>query len=199
MSVAILIPAAGFGTRMRGADKLLQDVDGMPLLRRVALRALGAAPLVLVTLPDLDGPRAEALTGLDLQLIPVPDNTTGMAASLRRGAAQVPRDHAVMIVPADMPDLTEQDFLSVINAFKANLEPSLQQGRTRDGVPGHPVLFPPDCLPAFADLTGDQGARQIVMANSHRLQRVELPGQNALIDLDTPEAWAEWRAHRRES
>ena len=40
--VAILIPAAGFGTRMRGADKLLQDVGGLPLIRRQAQRALAA-------------------------------------------------------------------------------------------------------------------------------------------------------------
>jgi CTP:molybdopterin cytidylyltransferase MocA len=198
MNVAILIPAAGFGTRMRGADKLLETVDDMPLLRRVALRARASVPLVFVTLPDLAGPRSRALEGLDVQVIPVPDAATGMAASLRRGAALVPGDHAIMIVPADMPDLTTHDFLSVISAFRRHPEPSLQQGTAADGTPGHPVLFPPDCLPAFAGLIGDQGARLILKANNDRLQRVALPGQNALIDLDTPEAWASWRATQGE-
>ncbi|SNR59029.1 nucleotidyltransferase family protein [Puniceibacterium sediminis] len=196
MTVAILIPAAGFGTRMRGADKLLQIVDGIPLLRRVALRALAATPLVIVTLPDLGGARAQAIGDLAVQKVPVPDAATGMAASLRRGAAKVPGDAAVMIVPADMPDLTSDDFSCIINAFLATPHAILQQGTAADGTPGHPVLFPPDCLPAFAKLNGDHGAKQILMANMHRLQRVELAGNHALIDLDTPEAWDAWNAAR---
>ncbi|WP_146591646.1 nucleotidyltransferase family protein [Puniceibacterium confluentis] len=198
MTVAILIPAAGFGTRMRGADKLLQIVDGVPLLRRQAARARAAAPLVLVTLPSLDGPRAEALSGLDLRLLAVPDAAQGMAASLRRGAAQVPTDSAVMIVPADMPDLTSDDFTKLIRAYCADPVRNLCQGTAADGTPGHPVLFPPDCLAAFADLSGDQGARDILSANRHRLRRIPLPARNALTDLDTPEAWDHWRAGRSE-
>ncbi len=194
MTVAILIPAAGLGTRMRGADKLLQRVDEMPLLRRVALRALVASPLVIVTLPDLTGARADTLAGLDVQTVAVPDNATGMAASLRRGAALVPADTGLMIVPADMPDLTSTNFTQLINRFQGEDQPFLYQGIAADGTPGHPVLFPPDCLPAFAALSGDQGARAILQANKHRLQRVDLPGENALTDLDTPEAWARWRS-----
>lgn len=196
MTVAILIPAAGFGTRMRGADKLLQEVDGIPLLRRVVLRALAATPLVIVTLPDVQGARARALAGLDLIRVAVPDAATGMAASLRRGASAVPKGAAVMIVPADMPDLDSDDFLRVIDTFKGTSDPVLLQGTAADGTPGHPVLFPSDCLTAFASLTGDHGAKDILKANRYRLNRVELPGNNALTDLDTPEAWEVWRAGR---
>ena len=71
--VAILIPAAGFGTRMRGADKLLQDVGGLPLIRRQAQRALAAGDHVVVTLPSTDSPRAQALSGLPIRMVEVPD------------------------------------------------------------------------------------------------------------------------------
>ncbi|MGY9048062.1 hypothetical protein P775_09300 [Puniceibacterium antarcticum] len=194
MTVTILIPAAGFGTRMRGADKLLQVVDDIPLLRRLALRALAATPHVVVTLPNLDGERAQAIANLDLQIVLVPDAETGMTASLRRGAAHILKGSALMIVPADMPDLTTSDLLRMIRAFEDSPEPTLQQGTAEDGTPGHPVVFPPDCLAAFADLTGDQGAREILRANKNRLQPVPLPAKNALTDLDTPEAWDLWRA-----
>ena len=43
-SVAILIPAAGASSRMRGRDKLLEPVRGQPLLRD-RLSPAPAAPL----------------------------------------------------------------------------------------------------------------------------------------------------------
>ncbi|MGR3271915.1 nucleotidyltransferase family protein [Thalassococcus profundi] len=193
--VAILIPAAGFGTRMRGADKLLQDVGGLPLIRRQAQRALAAGDHVVVTLPSTDSPRAQALSGLPIRMVEVPDAADGMAASIRRGVASLPRAcAAVVVAPGDMPDLTEDDFTSVIKGFRAMPQATLQQGTAEDGTPGHPVLFPADCFVALRQITGDQGARDILRANSHRLRRVALPGRNALTDLDTPEAWEAWRA-----
>ncbi|KMK66562.1 NTP transferase domain-containing protein [Puniceibacterium sp. IMCC21224] len=192
--VAILIPAAGFGTRMRGADKLLQSVDGMPLLRRQALRALTAADHVVVTLRSLDGPRAQAMAGLPLRMVHVPDAELGMANSLRRGVASLPKEiSAVAIAPADMPDLTEDDYQSIIAAFRSANHPLIYQGSSAAGVAGHPVLFPEDCFMALKRLSGDRGARDVLKTNAHRVRKVALPGNNALTDLDTPEAWEAWR------
>ena len=190
-----MIPAAGFSTRMRGEDKLLQEVAGVPLLRRQALHALEVGDHVAVTLPAYDHPRGKALDGLPVQIVEVPDAETGMSASLRRGVSRLPRGMAaVMILPADMPDITESDMAQLITGFRATPHPMLQQGTGADGTPGHPVLFPADCFTALLTLTGDQGARDVLRANRHRLRLVALPGRHALTDLDTPEAWAAWRA-----
>lgn len=193
--IAVVIPAAGASSRMRGRDKLLEEVDGLALLRRQALRALATGAHVAVTLPAQDHPRATALEGLEVQRIIVPDAAEGMAASLRRAAGALPDGlAAVIVLPGDMPDIETGDFLLLIKGFRATAKPTLQQATTEDGKPGHPVLFPVDCLPGFAYLTGDQGARPILRANAHRLQHVALEGTRALTDLDTPEAWAAWRA-----
>ena len=61
---------------------------------------------------------------------------------------------------------------------------------------GHPIRFDAALRPAFAALTGDEGARAVV--RSTRLQRpFPLPGDHATRDLDTPEDWADWRATSR--
>ncbi|MBV2360822.1 nucleotidyltransferase family protein [Thalassococcus sp. CAU 1522] len=192
--IAILIPAAGASRRMRGIDKLLQQVDGLPLLRRQVLRACAVADHVTVTLPDADHPRAAALSGLGVQLVEVPDSDLGMSASIRRGVAFLPRSlDAVMIVPADMPEISEDDLRSIIKGFRSEAHATLQQGTSQDGQPGHPVLFPADCIPSLMSLNGDRGARAVIDANRHRLRHVALPDDHALTDLDTPEAWAAWR------
>ncbi|WP_319003701.1 nucleotidyltransferase family protein [Alloyangia pacifica] len=188
-----MIPAAGASSRMRGADKLLKQVGGRALLRRQAEEALRAANHVTVTLPDHDHPRAAALAGLPVQLVAVPDASSGMSASLRRGVGMLPRGiDALIVLPADMPELTADDILKLVQGFRAMPQPTLQQGCAEDGTPGHPVLFPADCFSAFQMLDGDAGARSVLASNRNRLRRVPLPGRRALIDLDTPEAWRDW-------
>ncbi len=195
--IAILIPAAGASRRMRGRDKLLEPVDGRPMLRRQAETALHSGAHVCVTLPDHDHPRAQALAGLAVQLVAVPDAHLGMSASLRRGIALMPRGMAaVMILPADMPDLQTPDLTALIDGFRATPFATLQQATAADGTPGHPVLFPADCFAALGQLTGDRGARPVLEANRHRLRLVALEDNRALTDLDTPEAWQAWRAAR---
>lgn len=194
--VAIVIPAAGASRRMGDRDKLLEVVDGQAMLRGVAERALAVSDTVIVTLPALDHPRAQVLEGLDLRLIPVPDAADGMSASLRRAAKGVPGGTGgLMILPADMPDLTHEDLQSVVQAFTDASGEFLVQATGADRTPGHPVMFPADLIPDFATLTGDEGARSIVKANRARLIRVALPGDHALTDLDTPDAWTLWRAN----
>ncbi len=190
--LTILIPAAGASSRMRGADKLLTRIDGMPLLRRTAQIALSAHASVCVTLRPQDHARIETLHGLALTLIEVPCAATGLSASLRAAAAATRRG-SLLILPADMPDITSADLTRIIAA--AHQHPmAILRATSADGTPGHPVVFPPDLLPAFATLHGDEGARSILQAHRSRLRLLALPGTHALTDLDTPEAWADWHA-----
>ena len=176
---------------MRGLDKLLIRIDGIPLLRRTAEVALAAHAPVCVALRPQDHARALALQGLELTTIAVPDADQGLSASLRAGASAINRGR-LLILPADMPDVTSADLRLMIAAADESPD-AIVRATGADGTPGHPVIFPSDLLPDFATLAGDAGARTILHAHQSRLRLIELPGQNALTDLDTPEAWAAWR------
>lgn len=192
MTVAILLPAAGASSRMRGADKLLETVEGAPCLRTMARRALDASDLVLVTLAEPGTPRAAALDELAVLPVLVDDASLGMGHSLRAGAAAVPEAaEALMILPPDMPGLETADLAAMITAFDA-LKPDVLRAVTPEGTPGHPVIFHRRLLPHFRDLSGDTGAAGIIgLAETIRLH--ELPGDRAIRDLDTPEDWQDWR------
>lgn len=192
--ILILIPAAGASSRMRGRDKLLEEVRGQPLLRdRVAL-ALGTGAEVLVTLPPDRPLRRETLAGLvdpRLALITVSDPQTGLSASLRDGAhwAIEHQADAVMILLPDLPDLTADDINFMLQEYDFK---SILRATSQDGTPGHPVILPARLFDALTRLSGDQGARDLLRA--HRVTTLALPGQRAITDLDTPEAWDAWRA-----
>lgn len=192
MTLTIIIPAAGSSSRMRGTDKLLELVQGEPILCRQARLALTASPLVIVTVRAQDPDRRAALDGLQITLLPVPDAATGMAASLRRGVALV-KTAGLLILPADMPDLTAADLRTMAEAFAATPNHILR-ATDAAGTPGHPVILPAAHYPEIAQLSGDQGARAILTRHKDLIRLIQLPESHATTDLDTPEDWALWRA-----
>ena len=187
--IPILILAAGQSTRMLGRDKLLEQIDGIPLLRQRALAALNASDQVFVTLPGTDHPRHQTIHDLPVTIVAVPDAATGMAASLRRGVAALPDCNHFMVLLADLPEVTSAD-IAVMMA-QINGTHLIFRGTSSDGSPGHPLIFHAILRPLFATLTGDKGAKDII--SSHPTKLIALPGQHATRDLDTPDDWANWQ------
>jgi CTP:molybdopterin cytidylyltransferase MocA len=194
--VHILILAAGSSSRMRGVDKLVQTLRKKPLLRQVAETALATGAPVFVTLPPAAEARRAALAGLRVQIVPVPDASLGMSRSLARGVEAVARaagpEDGLMVLPADMPGFTPAALADLISRHRA--EPDLiWRGASIDGTPGHPTIFPRALWNALQAVTGDEGGRSVIQTHADLLRLVPLPGQMAIIDLDTPEDWAAWR------
>lgn len=182
---------------MRGADKLLQQEDGMPLLRRAAQIALGAGP-VIVALPPEPHERYAALDGLAVQKVPVPDAAEGMNASLRTAVQNLPPDAAAVIVLlADLPELTTNDIKKIAHSIETDEDFNIHRGATQDGKPGHPVAFDRSLFEELRGLSGDEGAQVIVKRHKDTVKLIPLEGERARLDLDTPEAWAEWRAKQQ--
>jgi CTP:molybdopterin cytidylyltransferase MocA len=191
MEVAVLLPAAGASRRMRGRDKLLEEVRGRALLRERAEVALSVSDDVLVTLPPEGAARAAVLDGLPVARRVVARAAEGMAASLRAGAdrARARAAAGLMVLLPDMPDLTAGDLATALAAFDGR---AILRATSQDGRPGHPVIFPAAILPEMAALAGDEGARALL--SRHPVIFCALPAERAITDLDTPEAWAAWRA-----
>ncbi|MCZ4366777.1 nucleotidyltransferase family protein [Sulfitobacter dubius] len=192
-SLPVILLAAGASSRMRGRDKLMEDVDGQPLLRRQTRLAQSVGP-VTVALPPAPHPRYMALTGLDITPLPIPDAAEGMGASLRRAFAALPPDTAAaMVMLADMPDLEPSDLARLSASVDLSSETLVWRAVTEDGRPGHPIIFAAALFDQLKRLSGDDRGRAVVHGAGARVQMVPLPGHRARLDLDTPEDWAAWR------
>jgi CTP:molybdopterin cytidylyltransferase MocA len=189
--IAILLLAAGQSARMQGRDKLLEKVGDQPVLALLASRALAVGP-VYVTLPSPDHPRCAVLPAAANRVF-VQDPHMGMSASLRAGIAGLPNDvSGVIILPADMPDITEQD-LAAVRQRALDTDAAIIRAATPDGRFGHPTYFAASQFPRFADLTGDRGGAVLFKHMGQLTQTVTLDGDRAVLDLDTPEDWAAYR------
>lgn len=200
MGWSALILAGGAGRRFgvnEGGGKLLADLGGAPVIRRVAERvaSAGFAEVIAITGADEANIR-RALAGADVSIRHAPDWAEGMAASLRTGIAALdPESMGVCIFLGDMPlvpvalcaDLAEQAQAAGIAA------------RPRfAGKPGHPVAF---TRAAFADLlalTGDQGATALLKSQPEAVAYLDTADSGVLLDVDTPAdleaAAAAWKA-----
>lgn len=196
--VSAVLLAAGASSRMGGRDKLLEEIDGALQIARAAraLRESRADEVVVVLGPGQDARRA-ALSGLGVRVVDNPSAAEGMASSIRTGvAALAPQADAVVLALADMPDVGSTHIDRLIAAFDPEEGRAIARAAAEGGAVGHPVLFGRRFFETLARLKGDQGARAVLEEHADLVETVSTPGRGAVVDLDTPEAWAAWRAAR---
>ncbi len=188
---AIVVLAAGASSRMRGTDKLLEPIDGTPLILRAVRAACAVSARVIVALPPGSSRRAW-LSDTSARLIEVEDRA--MSASIRASIALCDTDPSIgaaMIHLADMPEIGAPEMQALSNGWRNGTDDILR-ATAEDGTPGQPVIFARAHFPALMALSGDTGARDLLAALP--AQHLQLPARRALTDLDTPEDWAAWRA-----
>lgn len=193
-NITILILAAGASSRMQGRDKLLEMVDGVPLLRLQVQRALATGFPVYVALSAPDHPRANIISDLDATPLIAPHAADGMGVTLRETVAQLPVCDGFLVVLADLVALETPDLQQVLSAPARHPGNLVWRGATRAGKPGHPILFDASLRPQFAAFSGDTGGAPLLKTLKAQTHLEPLPDNRALLDLDTPEDWDAWRS-----
>jgi molybdenum cofactor cytidylyltransferase len=194
--IAVILLAAGGSSRMRGADKLLEAVGGVPLLRRVAEGACAATvSQVIVVFGSKAQARQDALAGLPIHPVTNDAWQSGMASSIAAGVNAVsPQTDGALIVLGDMPEVDSALMNTLIGVFDPEGGKDIVRPVAASGPVGNPVLFGRRHFPALMALTGDSGAKPIIAAQGDSVVDVPVNDDSVLIDLDTPEAWLAWRS-----
>ncbi len=192
----ILILAAGTSSRMSGKDKLLQDIDGTPLLLRTARRAIATGKPVFVSIPGPWHPRYQLLRNEHVACYDIPDAKEGVGGTLRGSIKRLPPCSAFMIMMADMPEIETSDMLKLFEEKQRHPNVKIVRATTENGEPGHPILFDSKLRPEFSKLNGDQGAVEIVQRHKEQTTLIPLTGDRARLDLDTPEDWRKFEQRR---
>ena len=184
--IAALLLAAGESRRFGGGvQKLVQPLDGKPVVRWSAESLIGApVDEVIVVVGENDAPIRNALAGLDVRYVQTTKARQGMAASLAAGIAAMPADtEAVLVVLGDEPLMGREPLLRVVERYQAGgaavVAPLFR------GIRGHPVLFERSVFPELKELTGDRGARAVADRDESRRAFVELDLPKP-VDVDTP-------------
>lgn len=189
--LGIVVLAAGRASRMGegGPHKLLAEFEGEALVRRVVRQAVEAdCGRVFVVTGHRSADIAEALSGLEIEIIDNPSYATGMASSLRSGllAAEAAGLPAIMVLLADMPNVVTADIQLLAKTLRKLESPAIIRA-VADGQRGNPVILPAHTFEALKALEGDIGARAVIESAGIPVIDVEI-GAAARLDVDTPEA-----------
>jgi molybdenum cofactor cytidylyltransferase len=192
--IAALLLAAGRSTRMGGPNKLLEPIDGTPMVARTAQRLLSsrARPVVAV-LGNQEDAIDRALGKLPIERVRNPAFAEGLSTSLKCGLATLPHDiDGAVVCLGDMPLITGRDIDRLIAAFNP-LEGRAIVVPTRRGKRGNPVLWARRFFAEMAELAGDVGAKHLIGEHAELVCEIEMDTDGVLVDIDTPEALAEFR------
>jgi CTP:molybdopterin cytidylyltransferase MocA len=175
-----LVLAAGAATRF-GAPKQLAELDGVPLLEH-ALRTMTAAPVgrVVVVLGSAADEIAVAVDLHGADPLVCTRWEEGQSASLACGLAELADCEAVVVTLGDQPRMSPEAIRRVIEARNG----AAAVRATYGGEPGHPVLLERDLFEALRNVSGDKGARNLLLS----VQVLDVPCDDlgGGEDVDTP-------------
>jgi len=185
LKIAGIVLAAGRSSRMAPRNKLLEPVEGEPIVRRVAeaTRASGASPILAVTGHEAAAV-TDALRGLNVISVVNPNHADGLSTSLRAGLRALPPGiDGALILLGDMPGVEVSVLRSLMLAFTSE---SVICVPVRDRRRGNPVLWGRRYFAEMMKISGDAGAKPLMARHEAHVIEVEVETNSIFADVDTP-------------
>ncbi|MFO0586210.1 MAG: molybdopterin-binding/glycosyltransferase family 2 protein [Polyangiaceae bacterium] len=206
--VIAVVLAAGLSRRMGGPNKLLAEIDGVPMIARVvdAYLASKAAGVIVVLGHQAERVRAAledrvraASAGRDgrgedrgerVRFVENPAYEEGLGASLRAGIEAVGEGYdGALVGLGDMPKVTAAHVDALIDAFDP-AGPATIVVPVHDRKRGHPVVWSSRHFAEMRKLGGDVGARGLMERHADQVRAVPFDDAAVHLDVDTPEMLA---------
>lgn len=182
MRFAAVVLAAGPSSRMGGRQKLVEEVGGRSVVRRVVEAALDSRcrPVVVVLGNMAERVRAELPGGVEA--VVNPDWRSGMSSSIRRGVEAVAgRAGGAVICPGDMPFIRPETLDRLVEACGEGIAYCTVTGEVRS-----PAAFSSAFFGELMALEGDRGAKEVVLRHLDLARPVRVDPVE-LLDVDSPE------------
>lgn len=177
----VIVLAAGFGSRFGGSrHKLAQDFGASTVLGISLRNAIASQlPVVVVTTAVLAPMAAQHLAQRDIIVVTDEQAARGMGHSISCGVGERSGAPGWLVLPADMP-LIRPD---TVRAVAQGLDQHPVAYAQYRGQRGHPVGFSAELYSELVMLTGDDGARRVVMR--YPAFAADVNDAGVLMDIDT--------------
>ncbi|UPM42951.1 nucleotidyltransferase family protein [Halocatena salina] len=182
--VGCVLLAAGQGTRFTEGNKLLHEIDGVPVVRRAVQPFLAVLDDVVVVVGH-DAPAVRAaFDGLNITFVVNEEYTHGQSTSLHCGIV-VARNRGwdgVLFGLGDMPFVDPESVQRLLKVHAASSYTILAAAYQGDR--GDPTLFDASHYDALSAIEGDQGG-QTLIEESEGAALVETNDPGVIRDINT--------------
>lgn len=182
-TVTALVLAAGHSRRF-GSDKRQHLLSSGQTLLQASLQ-LPCAQLGEVWLALRDDDPAPVGLADNVRILQSSSSRLGLGHSIATSVAQIStasNAQGLLVMLGDMPFIQP----ATLAALLARADSRLIIRPTHQGKPGHPVLFGRAWWPQLCTLTGDEGARSVLLGNPQAVRNIELGDPGVLLDIDRP-------------
>ena len=181
-SVSLILLAAG-GSARYGSPKQLIRFKGQTLLRHLAgVCVASKAESVQVVLGAYAELLKLQLLGLPLHVIHHTRWSEGLSSSLRVAMKALPKStEALLIVLCDQPHVSTE-LLDKIIDLHSSKEAKIVACEYGDSI-GVPALFDKTFFHQLMNISGDRGAKQLIL--KHRNDVATVPFPKGVIDIDS--------------
>ncbi len=183
-NIYAIILAAGNSSRF-GAPKQLCRLRDKTLLQQTVdlVRPVFQERVIVVLGADVHVIRPTLREGI-VRIVENTDWQQGMSSSIKSGLGALPSScAAALILLCDQPLLNQDSIALLLNTWLEN-PGQIVAGSYRDTA-GVPAIFPARYFPALMTLSGDKGAKQLLMQQPDLVITVSMP--EAELDIDTPD------------
>ncbi|WP_216219807.1 NTP transferase domain-containing protein [Polynucleobacter sp. AP-Latsch-80-C2] len=194
LRLAILLLAAGQGSRMGTFPKALIKKSGQSLLKRFCLAAqtLNPVQLLLVTgfhAPAIEGHLQSFINELNypVKVLHNSQPDKGQGSSIRLGLESTTKNYDVLLVAlSDQPEIGSAEIQALLEEYQ-NKDPDQEMILPMvDGQRGNPVLFSKKSIEAMLEIPG-MVCRPYMDTHTEKVKQFITKNRAYLVDVDTEE------------
>jgi len=184
--ISAILLAAGQSRRMNGENKLVKEIQGIPLIKFSVKNILASSvdELIIVL-----GHQREIIEKLidkheKIKFIFNKDFETGISSSIKVGLSHLSKNtEAFFISLGDMPMVNSNIYNQLIKSRnqKDIIVPTYKSRQ------GNPVLFNKSMKSEIMSISGDFGAKKILEINKDKILNLKINDQGITKDFNTKE------------
>ena len=189
-----ILLAAGMSKRMGGLNKLLLPINGVPMVRHMALTLVAFADVPPVVVLGHEAKRvAAALDGIALTMITNAQYQSGQMSSVTAGLIAAGQAADYMICLADLPLLTALDCAALSAAHKkAGVGQITVPVQREDGIfvrRGNPIIMPASARHKIIKGETNLGCRGLLNNHPDLIYPFDSCANGFYVDIDTQDAF----------
>ena len=185
--ISSILLAAGQSERMEGENKLIKEIRGFPLIKHSIKNILTSPIEELIIVLGYQKETIEKLIDKNekIKIVFNKDFKNGIASSIKTGIKYLSKkSEAFFICLGDMPEVNNEVYSKLIDSKKNNQKKEIFVPYY-ENQQGNPILFSITMKDKLEEVSGDFGAKKIIMQNNEKTFRLLTKDKGIVADFNT--------------
>ena len=185
--ISSILLAAGQSERMEGENKLIKEIRGIPLIKHSIKNILTSPIEELIIVLGYQKETIEKLIDKNekIKIVFNKDFKNGIASSIKTGIKYLSKkSEAFFICLGDMPEVNNEVYSKLIDSKKNNQKKEIFVPYY-ENQQGNPILFSITMKDKLEEVSGDFGAKKIIMQNNEKTFRLLTKDKGIVADFNT--------------